>query len=352
MNLFPRTALTIVVSALAVLATSIAPGSVWAQSGDVAKAKPVAQFRPSGQVVAIAWTGDSTSLATGVQIPEQHRGWETHAVFQLWDPATGKEIRSFDTDIIYLAGMAFSPDNKSVACGGAGGYLARFDLATGKMEASGGGVFGPVRFGDDGKIIFSVDRLKRIAIFDAQKLELTRTIVAGEDNTEEIKLPPDRRQLWAWPNDTNKIVALADSDTTIRLIDIVNSKLLGVLTLDSQVKAFCFSPNGSKLATGGLDQVIHLLDVDTRKIVRNLPGHIGAVNALSWSPDGKYLASAGADKTVRLWDVNKAAEVWKIAHPGNIEFLQFSPDNKRLAYSDDAGVGIWDTSAAKGPSGN
>jgi WD40 repeat protein len=350
MSAMKRTAVAIAVLLLSVITTFVAFVSAGAQSGKEnlsAAGKDTIRFRPKGQVVMLAWTRDSKSLATLVQLPEPHRGWDTHGGLQLWDAATGKEARSFDTDIIYLGGMAFYPDNKSVALGGLGGYLARCDLATGKMEATGSGVFGPVHLGDDGKIIFSIDISNQIAVYDAQNLELKSTIVAGESNAKGNKLPPVRRQLWAWPADTNKIVALADNGTTIRLIDVVNGKLLSILTLDSEVKAFCFSPDGSRLATGGLDRVVHLWDVSTRKTVRDLPGHVGAVNALSWSPDGKYLASTGADKTVRLWDIDKASEAWKIDRPLDVEFLEFSPDSKRLAYSDSTGTGIWDTSAPK-----
>jgi hypothetical protein len=81
MNLITRS-LAIVVPALAAITAGVALGSVWAQSGDVAKANPQAhvdaygdalppkalfrlgtiRFRPTGQVVALAWTGDGTSL--------------------------------------------------------------------------------------------------------------------------------------------------------------------------------------------------------------------------------------------------------------------------------------------------
>ena len=68
--------------------------------------------------------------------------------------------------------------------------LARCDVATGKMEASGGPIFGPVHLGDDGKTLYGIDISKKIAIFDAESLMETGKIAVGDDIMTHGKFPP------------------------------------------------------------------------------------------------------------------------------------------------------------------
>jgi WD40 repeat protein len=63
-----------------------------------------------------------------------------------------------------------------------------------------------------------------------------------------------------------------------------------------------FSPDGKYLASTDGDQT-HIWDTFTRKKVRTLEGHRGAVHHLKFSSDSKYLATASTDRTVLIWPI-------------------------------------------------
>jgi WD40 repeat protein/class 3 adenylate cyclase/DNA-binding SARP family transcriptional activator len=115
-----------------------------------------------------------------------------------------------------------------------------------------------------------------------------------------------------------------------------------------------FSSDGNRLYTFSNDQTIKEWDLTLSHERLTLPGRIG--NA-SFSPDGKQLALGKADGTLSIVD-SKTGEVlqtWQ-AHKGSIEDIAWSPDGKRLATTNgltwystlgDATTKIWDASTGK-----
>jgi WD40 repeat protein len=76
------------------------------------------------------------------------------------------------------------------------------------------------------------------------------------------------------------------------------------------VYAVALSPDGSHFALGTLASQddntapILLYETQTGKRVRQFTGHAGAVTCLAFSPDGQRLASGGMDRDIHIWDLN------------------------------------------------
>jgi len=62
------------------------------------------------------------------------------------------------------------------------------------------------------------------------------------------------------------------------------------------------------LASAGLDNVVRVWDVATRKEVAELTGHQRRIHFVTFSHNGLQLATAGMDRTVKLWNTPRLTQ--------------------------------------------
>ncbi|KAI3822775.1 hypothetical protein L1987_10373 [Smallanthus sonchifolius] len=71
-----------------------------------------------------------------------------------------------------------------------------------------------------------------------------------------------------------------------------------------------WSPDDSTLASGSLDNTIHIWDVSNGICTAVLRGHSSLVKGVTWDPIGSFIASQSDDKTVIIWRTSD----WSLAH--------------------------------------
>lgn len=113
-----------------------------------------------------------------------------------------------------------------------------------------------------------------------------------------------------------------------------------------------FSPDGKLLAVGQGGETdtgkVHLVEMDSGKILRSVSGHRYGVCDVKFSADGKYVVSSGRDTQVRICQTSDGKEVAVLGKERGGQFkdwvhaVAISPDQTRIAAADIAGfVHVW-----------
>jgi WD40 repeat protein/serine/threonine protein kinase len=116
------------------------------------------------------------------------------------------------------------------------------------------------------------------------------------------------------------------------------------------ILGFAFHPDGRYLLAS--EVVSWQGEIDQRQCTvwdlereQPVPGPAGAASSAAWSPDGKWLALSGPEGGVTLSRFPGGDAVQRIASPGRVRYLTFSPDGHFLAVIGDTTVRVWDCRA-------
>ena len=178
---------------------------------------------------------------------------------QLWDVATGKELRKLKIDRLELqfrAG-ALSPDGKTLAMA----------MVTSAMSS-----------------VFYV--------FDTESGKETRRFAGRRGNVEQLRYSPDGKRLVAGSYDG---IVQAWQSADGKRLDLPPGPKGRVLSL-------AFPPEGEIVALGMVGQNLSWWDVTAGDAGHAGAAHAAPVVALAFAPDGKTVTSASSDGMLIEWD--------------------------------------------------
>jgi uncharacterized protein with WD repeat/tetratricopeptide (TPR) repeat protein len=108
------------------------------------------------------------------------------------------------------------------------------------------------------------------------------------------------------------------------------------------VSSVAFSPDGTRLATGGSNSLARIWDAATGAKLLEIQ-HLAWVQEVAFSPDGTRLATGCDDKMAQIWDAATGAEISRLNHHSDVKTVAFSPDGTRLATGGSNSLArIWD----------
>jgi WD40 repeat protein len=286
--------------------------------------------------------------------------------------------------------VAFSPDTKLLASGGADRQVMLWDIESGELERVLLGhentvtsvAFSPdgqtlASASDDGTVrVWKLNHEQQVAVLEGPGgclLSLAyapdgKTIACGSGwRTREPKIrlwsTDGYQELTALQRHTGHIwsvvfspdgqtLASGSADNTVRLWDTETFEERQVLHgHKGWVWSVAYSPDGSLLASGGGDHTVKLWDAHTGGSRASLSGHKNGVRTVRFSPDGRVLASGADDQTIRLWNPEHRLEQATLqGHTRGIWCVAFSPDGTMLASASlDGTVRLWDVSSVAKP---
>ena len=149
----------------------------------------------------------------------------------------------------------------------------------------------------------------------------------------------------AFSPDGSKLVS-GGNDGSLKVVEVETGRELLTLDADCRVHGVAYSPDGKWIASGTTkaDGPITIWNAATGQSALNIKGHKGTVECVAFTRDGKRIISGSDDKTIRIWDAFTGRETRSLeGHEATVWSVALSQDGKRIASaSGDKSVIVWD----------
>lgn len=285
------------------------------------------------RVMCLAVSPDGTQLAAGTG------GLEASEI-HLWNVSTRKKESAVLKGPSYIYSLSFSPDGRTLASGGNESIVRIWNLPEGNVAREISGFDRRVRsvaFSPNGKSLAIGDR-STLRIWDVRQSKMTRTIhahdkiVADDGMVKALEFSPDGTRL-----------ATGGFDDTVRIWDTASWHQQRVFRIDDAVTSLAFGPKGKLLACGSLGrEAVKIWNPASDDPPRKLARRSGFPQSVCFSRDGTRLAIGEGDQ-VYMSDVKSGMRLATFTgHRFGVTGVAFSRDGKQLiSGSHDKTIRIW-----------
>jgi eukaryotic-like serine/threonine-protein kinase len=315
-------------------------GNIHVRDRTTGRVSDLATFPSSESAVVIS--PDGRWLASGGS-----HGPKSAGAIKLWNTKTWTEFKSLTDVGSYPHALAFSPDSRRLVGGHDDDAVRIWDIATETVRALTGHrkAVEDVAFSPDGHLIASASRDTTIRLWDTETGALRATL-PHERGVYGLAFHPRGRLLASVTGDV-----MDSSQGELILWNVDSARVVKKApALAAMAFRVCFSPDGRRLATAGVDRLVRIWDSHSLNEMLPLTGHTGPVRCVAFSHDGNQVVSGGDDDGLRCWSGSLLPErphrqplLTFSGHDHTVLALALTPDSRRvISAGDDRTARVWD----------
>jgi len=298
------------------------------------------KLNTDGTLVSLAVSPDSRLVAASYGMDTTARVWET-STGRLRRTLTGRITMSEVPNLEGRSHVSFSPDGKSLmVIAREAGEVRLWEIETGKQYLTlsnlltvAGGAFSP-----DGKLLAVAAGLHRLQLLDLATRKIVKTEWQSNDlyNAWTVNFTEDGSTLLSW-------MTGRDDNVGYCAFDVSTGKLKTTLRIPRGKKTrWIRSSDGLMMVNADDQNVLTLWDMLTGSTVQTIRGIEGQILGVTVSPDRRSLAVLNG-KVLNLYDIGSGALESAISGLDSaVSLAAFSPDNKLIVTNDKQGLKVWD----------
>ncbi|KAJ5241925.1 uncharacterized protein N7469_000252 [Penicillium citrinum] len=265
-----------------------------------------------------ASNADATSMLGWESVVTGHRG-DKYARTWFWGKKKAGRWAFATSDGTEVKSVAMSPCGTFAVVGSAGGSIDMFNMQSGQHRQS-----FPARAPKSGLAKRSTIALSPLS---AQEAKHTKPVTG------------------LMIDNLNRTVVSCGLDGKVKFWDLLSGSLIDQLDWHpmAAVTGLRYSKSSELVAFSCDDLSIRVVDLETRKLVREFWGCVGQVNDFIFSNDGRWVIAASMDSVVRVWDLptghlidifRVSSTCTSLAMPSTGEFLA-------TAHAGNIGISLW-----------
>ncbi|MCL4862909.1 MAG: AAA family ATPase [Caldilineaceae bacterium] len=223
-------------------------------------------------------------------------------VVRIWERSSRQPIAVLHGHQAAVHTVRFAPQGDVMATAGYEGAIYLWDVSAAAhprllTQLSGHRLeINDLHFTPDGSHLISGSSDSTLRVWNVATGRCVQVLEAEQGHCTSLALHAQR-----------SLVAAAGWAGVIRLYRLTEQNQLEPLPVikahATRIAQLAFSPDGTRLASGGQSGTVRLWEVETGRQLLRLHGHTQPVEAVAFHPDGTLLASGSEDETMRLWTV-------------------------------------------------